>query len=88
MNNNDKQPVELRTNVNWTNYYNSNYSKSIDYESNDKKQDYEIKRDAIAKMEGITEAQKVFGKWIDYIAKISNTNRRKARTHFNYLYLL
>jgi hypothetical protein len=57
MNNNDKQP-ELRTNVNWTNYYNSNYSKSIDYESNDKKQDYEIKRDAIAKMEGITEAQR------------------------------
>jgi hypothetical protein len=37
MNNNDKQPEELRTNVNWTNYYNSNYSKSIDYESNDKK---------------------------------------------------
>jgi hypothetical protein len=54
-----------------------------------KKQDYEIKRDAIAKMEGITEAQRsglLFGNWIDYIAKSAPIpEKEKARTHFNYL---
>jgi hypothetical protein len=45
------------------------------------KQDYEIKRDAIAKMEGITEAQRsglLFGNWIDYIAKSAPIPERKS----------
>jgi uncharacterized protein YeeX (DUF496 family) len=78
MNNNDKTTrSELRTNVNWTNHYNSNFSKYILWKQRRKNKITRTKEIKLQKWKGLKQRSGLFGNWIDYITKISQSEEEK-----------